>query len=120
MTIQVDKKISFDNLNDLITTGIESGFYNWLAPTVKWNEKLWGDLKNSIEEGKLVLTNRNVIEDNEELIIKTITMADIKIALQLMADKYPTHFNDFIDETYDATTGDVFIQLLLLGDIVYG
>lgn len=37
-----------------------------------------------------------------------------------MAEKWPRHFGNFISENEDAETGDVFIQLALLGDIVYG
>lgn len=40
--------------------------------------------------------------------------------LKIMANKYPHHFADFIQENDDATTGDVFIQCCLLGEIVYG
>jgi hypothetical protein len=31
--------------------------------------------------------------------------------LQLMAEKYPHHYADFMAENDDATTGDVFLQL---------
>ena len=40
--------------------------------------------------------------------------------LKIMNEKYPRHFAAWINETDDATTGDVFIQCALLGDIVYG
>lgn len=44
----------------------------------------------------------------------------IEVGLQLMADKFPRHFGNFMNENHDAETGDVFIQLCLLGDVVYG
>jgi hypothetical protein len=37
-----------------------------------------------------------------------------------MADKYPRHIADILSENDDATTGDVFLQLCLFGDVVYG
>jgi len=40
--------------------------------------------------------------------------------LQLMAEKYPRHFADFIEENDDADTGDVFLQLCCFGDIIFG
>lgn len=46
--------------------------------------------------------------------------AAIQRGLTLMAEKCPKHWADFIDENYDSNTGDVFIQLCLLGDVVYG
>ena len=49
-----------------------------------------------------------------------LTREKIEVGLQLMASKYPRHFTDFIDENDDATTGDVFLQCCLLGELVYG
>ena len=40
--------------------------------------------------------------------------------LTLMAKSHPKHVGDFLSGNYDADTGDVFIQLSLLGSIVYG
>ena len=40
--------------------------------------------------------------------------------LQIMADKYPWHFQNFIKDEADAETGDVFLQCSVLGDIVFG
>lgn len=40
--------------------------------------------------------------------------------LSLMAAKYGNHFRDFAEENDDAETADVFLQLLALGDVVYG
>ena len=40
--------------------------------------------------------------------------------LQIMATKYPIHYHNFVDDNYDAETGDVFLQCCLLGEIVYG
>jgi len=40
--------------------------------------------------------------------------------LTLMAEKYPTHWSDFISENDDATTGDVYLQCCIFGEVVYG
>lgn len=40
--------------------------------------------------------------------------------LQVMSEKHLRHWQQFIDESEDAETGDVFIQLCLFGEIVYG
>lgn len=34
--------------------------------------------------------------------------------------KWSHHLQDFINENEDAITGDVFVQLCVLGDVVYG
>ncbi len=40
--------------------------------------------------------------------------------LQVMATKAPRHFSDFVNEGDDATTSDVFLQMICFGEIVYG
>lgn len=41
-------------------------------------------------------------------------------AEQLMVKNHRRHFADIIGENDDATTADVFFQLAVLGDVVYG
>lgn len=41
-------------------------------------------------------------------------------AFQLMAEKHPHHWQAVCVENTDAETGDVFLQLAVLGDVVYG
>lgn len=40
--------------------------------------------------------------------------------LQLMAEKHPQRWADFITSNADSTTGDVYLQLCLLGEVRYG
>ena len=40
--------------------------------------------------------------------------------VQVMAEKYPRHFSNWVSENDDATTGDVFLQCCLFGEAVYG
>lgn len=52
---------------------------------------------------------------------KTITWSCMVAALQVMAEKDPRHFGDLIsDSGADATTYDVFMQYVVLGEVVYG
>lgn len=49
-----------------------------------------------------------------------LNLKAIKTGLQKMADNSPRHFSDFVDETGDATTGDVLLQYCLFGEIIFG
>lgn len=40
--------------------------------------------------------------------------------LQLMAEKAPRHFANILSEDDDAETADVFLQFVLIGEIMYG
>lgn len=50
---------------------------------------------------------------------KVITPDDLQRGLQLMANNYPEHFNSIRTENMDAETGDVLLQCILFGEIVY-
>ena len=61
-----------------------------------------------------------VIEDYEEDKTHNLNIKKIKKGLTSMAKKDLQHFTDFINENYDQTTGDVFLQHCLFGKIIYG
>ena len=51
---------------------------------------------------------------------KRLDLNAIKKGLQIMAEKYPRHMGDFLNENDDADTGDVFLQCCLFGEAIYG
>jgi hypothetical protein len=59
-------------------------------------------------------------EEGSGASVKTVVASDLSRALSLMAEKEPSQLAAFMSEDEDAVTGDVFMQLLLMGDVVYG
>ena len=49
-----------------------------------------------------------------------LTYASMCKAMELMAQEYPHHMNDLLSENDDAITADVFLQLALFEDVIYG
>ena len=49
-----------------------------------------------------------------------LTRKNMERGIQLMSEKYTHHFADLINENDDAITGDVFLQLCLFGELIYG
>lgn len=49
-----------------------------------------------------------------------VSATKIKNALDLMAKNYTDHFNDFLNENEDVETADIFMQLCVFGDVIYG
>lgn len=49
-----------------------------------------------------------------------LTRASMEKALDLMMRKHPRHYADLFDGNDDATTADVWFQLAVMGDIVFG
>ena len=49
-----------------------------------------------------------------------ITLDNVKKGLELMHDQYPRHYADLVEEDDDLTTGDVWLQLAVFGELIYG
>jgi hypothetical protein len=49
-----------------------------------------------------------------------LDLGTIRYGLDTMAHKYPRHFQDLLNDNEDATTGDVFLQCCLWGEVVFG
>lgn len=61
-----------------------------------------------------------LIDHEDETERHTLDKASLERGIQVMADKYPKHFSNFMNENDDAETGDIFVQCCLFGKIVYG
>lgn len=138
----VKKEISENRIHDLLTCAIEGGTGYWCQiqngdGDIKYPEGLsWDDFKiggslNSSDncvspygliamtEGmELPLADAEYPDDPDEQ--WTLNREKIQRGLDLMAEKYPKHFADFMSENEDDITADVFFQLAVLGEIVYG
>ena len=63
------------------------------------------------------LTIKDMEGDQPEAILDK---AALYKGLQVMADKEPRHFADFMCEHDDVTTADVYLQCCLYGKVIYG
>lgn len=74
-----------------------------------------------IYDDKLELSVGELVDETlGEIKTHTITLQHIKDGLQWMAENQPVHFQDMIDENDDAITADIFLQSIVLREIVYG
>lgn len=120
VTIKVENK----RLEDLLTNALEGGSNYWYF--LKSGNYPKGETKESlgIEFVHIELPFKGgslTIGDLEaSMPDKILDMKAIEKGLWIMAEKYPNHFSDFISENDDATTGDVFLQCCLYGEVVFG
>lgn len=49
-----------------------------------------------------------------------VAIADVQKGLELMRDQYPRHYADLVEENDDLVTGDVWLQLAVFGELIYG
>lgn len=82
-------------------------------PTPCYEDKIWAYVKAS--DGHIVK-----FIDKEDGSESFMTWMSIQSGTNLMAEKYDWHFMDVIMENDDAVTADVWLQCVLLNEVVYG
>lgn len=131
-TITVKKEIEMRRLADLLVGAFEGGSNYWIKnnyakvvePTARefiYSSKPDGTPEYPIYEapfnpGGAVIVKAEDYDDE----VKPLNLKTIEEGLQIMAEKYPKHLADFLDENDDATTSDVFLQCCVLGDAIFG
>jgi hypothetical protein len=130
--VQTVTKVSTKRILDLIVTAFEGGSNYWIEEVLS-NPPAGTKYEDYKEGGKHAATEYYpayqvlpfvggslTVIDNEDGTKYCLNSAAIADGLQLMATKYPRHWNDFINENDDASTADVFLQCAILGEIVFG
>jgi hypothetical protein len=125
--IEVKAKVRIPNekIQDLIITAIEGACRYWASykfPT-DWKEKYGSYEQIPFKDG-----NIEVYDVETDELLGHLNRASIKVGLQLMADckdmkgkQIPArHFNNLATDNEDAETADVFLQLCVMSEIVYG
>jgi hypothetical protein len=129
ITVTVETEIPIERIKDLLCAAFEGGIDYWgnAKSFIGQKEKLDAEYFHEIPAlgGVLVVFDN---ETDEEL--GKIDMESMKQAFEYMAngtDKngtdYPRlreHLADFLNENEDATTADVFVQLAVMGEVVFG
>jgi len=126
--MKVSIQITDQRIKDLLCSAFEGGSNDWYLivaenyPAGKTFESLnihrdfFPHLELPLMEGGS-LTIGDIEDDKVEPVI--LDRNAIEKGLRIMADKYPLHFGDFLNENDDATTGDVFLQCCCFGKLVY-
>jgi hypothetical protein len=113
-------------VNDLLITALEGGANYWLAGIEYHNvqkrdgnkDPRYAQLNKNLD-GHLIITISEEGDDNDGTKHK-LTFEGFKKGIELMHDKYPRHYGDFISEDFDAVTADVALQCAVLGEVIYG
>lgn len=113
--------VADETVKDLFITAFEGACTYWAevegnpagvgqgAPSERW----WA---------WLVAGNGMDIYDREEPTeqLGTVTILSIETALQIMHDEWPEQFEALVDESFDAETADIFLQLACMGEVEFG
>ena len=123
-------RISDYRAADLLCNAFEGGSNYWymiteiVKPTVE--AKPWGDdeytpsyISVPFSTDGAVMIGDMEDEDTESQRLDRAAIARGKRIME-QDERYSHHFADVLNENDDADTGDVFLQLCLFGEVVYG
>lgn len=124
MGIKIEIEISDERIGDLLCCAMEGGIGYW-ATIIDYENP--DEVKVEFAHNELPLTERGAVvltESNDGPLDDQprwrLDRAAVERGLRLLAEKYPGHWAEFLTENEDADTGDVFVQLAVLGELVYG
>ena len=104
-------------VKDLLISAFEGGSNYWYTIVDHNRKETKAEFTSEVlayENGRMSIQT----DDHEE--IWQVNNKDVKGAIALMEQKYPRHYKDAIEENGDAETGDVFLQLVVFGEVIYG
>lgn len=131
VTVTTQLDIPKQRISDMLCTAFEGGSNYWMhigrevAPScnVWWkgnNDVEYTHLYYPLNLGGSVEIVEDCGDDEDDPKTHVLDLAAIHRGITLMAVKYPSHWDDFMSESDDADTADVFLQLCVLGEVVYG
>ena len=112
-SVEVDRQ----RVVDTLINALEGGSHYWIE---QYTFKINKDIETVL---KMLMNNEaslTIQEDDREETTYQVKGKDFENGLQLMANLYPWHFKNLVDENDDAETADVLLQLATFGELVYG
>lgn len=143
VTVEVPLSVKWSRVQDLLIGAFEGGSNYWymIEEYVKpsgaakdWPVLTAADSRKRGEKfniyrhadypvnpgGALVVSDAGNDEREATKPARRLDRARLAEALALWAKECPRHFGDWLAENDDSTTADTFLQIAVLGEIVYG
>ncbi len=126
--IEISQKVNItdEQISDQLCNAIEGGSNYWynfpdlsmLDESTK-GEPLVDRLMVAIKDGQSIPVN-DISNNTSEDLLGNLNLEGIEKGIKIMAEDYSDHFSCMVNENGDAYTGDIFLQLAVLGEIVFG
>lgn len=120
MKIKCETEVSDETLESLIVGALEGGSNYWYQIEKRIGPKVGKYAVDQVMKGGGFVISDEREMGPEEKKIGRLTLVSCRKALTLMALHHPRHFSNIITENDDAETADVFLQLAVLGEVIYG
>ena len=114
MTITIKKEIPNDYIVDILIEAFENACNYWCIAEgyypSRWEEQ--------IEDGSIKV---KVYDREDEFdLLGAVTVQSIRKGICLMVEDYPESYGRWMEGQYDADDADIFLQLVTMGEIVFG
>ncbi len=73
--------------------------------------------------GNVLRQDRSFIireDDKNGEVLGELSKANIERGIEILEKDYPDYYSDVLTEDYDAESADIFFQLAVMGEVVYG
>jgi hypothetical protein len=120
LTFKVDVRIPVQMVQDLLVCAFEGGSNYWYDQLEPLKQTLKGGHASDRFYGNMLKHGFRLVDKESDNKVHEIKPHEFLTALQVMYNKHHGHFNDIVSENTDAATGDVFLQCLVFGDVIYG
>lgn len=124
--VEVPFILTTSYLSDIIVTALEGGINYWCSDITIWKYG-WPIRLGQLPDDFIGLVNIEIEEDEtgDRYSLNTVGVCSnyhslVRRAILKMKALCPQHLFDLVNEDYDATTADVFIQLMFFGEVRYG
>ena len=107
---------------DLLVTAREGGSNYWMdsyggiAPTKRFTP-MEGEVYKFAD---YPMNGGTITISHDETETAILNKENLQRGLDVMAEKYPHHMTDLLNDNMDADTADVFLQCCVFGELVYG
>jgi hypothetical protein len=113
-------EVADEMVKDLFITAFEGGSSYWAEVNQETpagegavSERFWAWFEKGGSMG--ICSSEDATEELGE-----VNMTSIARALQIMHDEWPEQFEALVDESFDAETADIFLQLACMGEVEFG
>ena len=112
-----------EQMKGLLCSAIEGGSNYWCT-LEKHNRKDVG--KEFVHEapfekdGFLIVSDRKSGEEPQMDEPFSVNLESLEKGWEIFKEKYPSHYADVLKENDDAETGDVYLQCVVFGELIYG
>jgi len=141
VTVKIEHEIPAGRVEDLLCSAFEHGIGYWArVADVEWVDGAQYSHQLPVRGGSVTLEDgdgsgwpktardyadvsleRGLTYVERELDVRPkLDQETIRRGLQLMATKHSRHWAEFLAENDDAETGDVFVQLCVFGEVIFG